>query len=107
MTPQTVEKLKAFMETYEICWPPGSPDKVFYVSDIDNQHELLDLPPLPSNGLHIDEFTGQCLEHAALMSDEHLLTQLLTARMVRPMGVFYWIMRFVYEERGFSLPKGS
>jgi hypothetical protein len=89
------EQFKAFLLKYQVKWP----SEMVFVSDKEQQVETI--------GMHASEtptplhrFVETVIYHAGLTSDENLRTAVLVARMTRPMGIFYWLLRFVYESRG-------
>jgi hypothetical protein len=96
---KVVDKFKEYIALHQLEWPDDS----FHYIDPDYQNELLGMDPFPESGIPVGDTVAAVLAAAAIINDEQLRTTVLLARLTRPRGVFYWILRFAYESRGYTL----
>jgi hypothetical protein len=96
---KVLNKFKEYVDAHKLAWP----DEFFHYIDPDNQNELLGMDPFPENGLPVGTAVTNILAATAIVNDEQLRTAVLVARLTRPRGVFYWVLRFAYESRGYTL----
>jgi hypothetical protein len=96
---KAINDFREFVYKHKLAWPAFN----FLYIDPDRQNELLNMEPFPESGLPCEEALTRILIASATVSDEDLRTVVLLARLTRPKGLFYWILRFVYESRGLTL----
>lgn len=100
MLPEAIsQKLAKYLFKHHIQWPPK---EYSLLSDEEKQTELIGMEPLVKP-LSLEEAVSDIVAHAALLNNEDLRTAILLCRMTRPKGVFFWVLRFVYESRGYKL----
>jgi hypothetical protein len=96
---KVLDKFKEYIAVHKLEWPDDS----FRYIDPDAQNELLGMDPFPEYGIPVGDTVVAVLAATSIINDEQLRTTVLLARLTRPRGVFYWILRFAYESRGYTL----